>query len=167
MAKRYVAPQNTQALVRGGLTQTQAALYETLVQHGALNARRASFMAGISRTLGYKVLNELESLGLVVKKDEPRSVAVFVPAHPLKLKELAEQRLADAQSSKIALDGALSKLIDDFEHVSGQPKAQVLEGVSGLKELIESQVSHKKPLRTAIIENSPTKLTFSVIFEAL
>lgn len=165
MAKRYVAPQNTQALVQGGLTQTQAALYETLVQHGPLNARRASFLAGVSRTLGYKIFNELEKLGLVVKKDELGSVAVFSPAHPLKLKELAEKRLDEAMGAKKTLDIAIFQLISDFNKSSGQPEVQILEGISGLKEFLDDQLAQKKPLMTTIIENSPTKLTFSVIFE--
>lgn len=147
------------------MTQTQAALYETLVQHGPLNARRASFIAGVSRTLGYKIFNELEKLGLVVKKDEPGSVAEFSPAHPLKLKELAEKRLSEAVGAKKALDGAIFQLISDFNKVSGQSGAQILEGISGLKKLLEDQLAQKKPLMTTIIENSPTKLTFSVIFE--
>lgn len=164
MATKYISPQYTQALTQGGLTAAQAGMYEALVQYGTMTATRASFLGGVSRTLGYKILAELESMGLVVKDDRPKSVAKFSATHPLKLKELAEKRLDEAKEAKIALDGAIFKLISDFNRVSGQGAA-VLHGVSGLRELLEKQLTQNKPLFTTIIENSPKKLTFSVIFE--
>src|SRR6185312_5498580 len=106
MAKTYVAPQHSQALIQSGLTPAQASLYETLVQHGKLNARRASFIAGIPRTLGYKILGELEQLGLAVKHDKPKSVSTFSATSPLKLKELAEKKVDDAVLAKKVLDEA-------------------------------------------------------------
>jgi sugar-specific transcriptional regulator TrmB len=166
VAKTYAVPQNTQALVRGGLTPTQASIYETLVQQGSLNARRVSFIAGVPRTLGYKILDELERLELIIKKDEPGSVASFTAAHPLKLKKLVARKLHEAEDAKIALDEALSTLVPDFNRVSGHSDTQVLEGVSGLKELLDNTLSQKKPLMTTIVENSATKLTFFIIFEA-
>ena len=164
MAKTYVVPQSSAALIQGGLTPAQASLYETLVQHGSLNARRASFIASIPRTLGYKILGELVEMGLVVKNEEPKSVAKFAAAHPLKLKEIAEKKFEEARESKIALEGALDKLILDFNRASGS-QGQVLQGISGLKELLAAQFAQKKPLMTTIIENTPTKLTLSIVFE--
>ena len=164
MAKSYVAPQHSQALIQGGLTSGQASLYETLVQHGPLNARRASFIAGVPRTLGYKILSELEALALVIKNDRPHSVATFTAVHPLKLQEFGEKRLAEAKSAKKALDEAIFQLISDFNR-SSSLGAQTLEGPAGLIELLEKQFAQKKPLMTTNIENSPTKLTFSIVFE--
>ena len=91
-----------EALTQTGLTKDQSAVYETLVKKGALPASDAAFAAGISRPLAYKILDELLETGLV-EKDESRKVARFTPAHPLKLKEVVEKRLAQAQNAQTAL----------------------------------------------------------------
>jgi sugar-specific transcriptional regulator TrmB len=112
-----------------------------------LPARKATFLAGVPRTLGYKVLGELETLGLVVKKDEPGKVAVFSAAHPLKLKELAENRLNEAKDAKNALESTLSKLISDFNTVAGQPGVRILEGLGGIAELYEDELNEQQLIR--------------------
>lgn len=103
------------ALVRAGLTPHQAAVYEALIQRGPQKATRLAFLAGVPRTLCYKVLEELAAEGLVTKKDEPGRVSLFVPAHPLKLKDLAERRLEEAKEAKAALESALVVLTHDFD----------------------------------------------------
>ncbi len=165
MARNYVIPQSTPALIQGGLTPGQAALYETLVQQGSLNVRRASFIAGIPRTLAYKNLEELEKLGLVIKNEIPKKVATFSAVHPLKLKELAEKKLEDAKEAKSALEGSLARLVSDFNRVSGLPGAQVLDDVATVQTLLTTRLSQKKPLVATIIEDSATKLEISIVFE--
>ncbi len=134
-------------LVQSGLSSQQAALYTVLVKHGSLPASRASSLAGISRTLAYKVLDELEIIGLITKKDEKGSVARFSAAHPLKLKEFTEKRLNEAKDAKIALEGTLSSLISDFNTVAGQPGVRILEGIAGIGELYEDQLNERQPIR--------------------
>ena len=104
-----------QALVRAGLTPHQAAIYEALIQRGPQKATRLAFLAGVPRTLSYKVLDELAAEGLVTKKDERGRVTLFAPAHPLKLKELAERRLEEAKQAKTTLEDVLTSLIHDFD----------------------------------------------------
>jgi sugar-specific transcriptional regulator TrmB len=165
MARTYVVPQSTPALIQGGLTPAQASLYETLIQQGQLNARRASFIAGVPRTLGYKILGELEALGLVVKNDKPGKVAEFSAAHPAKLKELAEKRFEQARDAKVALESAVFKLISDFDRVSALQGVKVIEGASGLRDFVEKTLFDQKPLVTKVVKTGPKELTFSVIFE--
>lgn len=136
-----------QALVQAGLTPHQAAVYEALIQHGSQKATRLAFLAGVPRTLSYKVLDELEAEGLVVKKDEPGKVSVFVPAHPLKLKELTDRRLEEAKGAKTALEGTLGKLISDFNTAAGSPGVRILEGVAGLAELLEDELNERQSIR--------------------
>jgi sugar-specific transcriptional regulator TrmB len=107
------------ALVQAGLTPHQATIYEVLTQRGPQKATRLAFLAGVPRTLSYKVLEELEAEGLVVKNDAPGRASLFSPAHPIKLKELADRRLEEAKEAKTALEGALSSLIRDFDAILG------------------------------------------------
>ena len=136
-----------QSLVQSGLTPGQSALYEVLIQHGPLTATRLSFLAGVPRTLSYKLLGELEDLELVTKTENPGEVGRFVAAHPLKLKELADKRVEEAKNAKSALDSTLAKLISDFNTVAGQPGVRILEGVAGIAELYEDQLNERQPLK--------------------
>ncbi len=107
-----------QALAGVGLTPHQAALYEALIQHGPQKATRLAFLAGVPRTLSYKVLEELEVQGLVTKQDAGK-VSVFTPTHPLELKKLAERRLQEAGAAKTLIDRALPDLIRGFDDYLG------------------------------------------------
>ncbi len=138
MAERYITDPHTQALVQGGLSLHQAALYECLVRRGALTASKASFLAGVPRTLAYKVLGELQNLGLVIKKDEKGSVSRFTAAHPLKLKEFADKKLEEAKGAKIALERAILKLEAEFHAISKTPKTRVLESISKLADELDT-----------------------------
>lgn len=136
-----------QALVQAGLTNHQASIYEALIQHGPQKATKIAFLASVPRTLSYKVLDELEAEGLVVKKDEPGQVSIFTPAHPLKLKELMDKRLEVARGAKSALEGTLGKLISDFNTAAGSPGIRILEGVAGVSELYEDQLNEGQPIK--------------------
>lgn len=59
-----------QPLQTAGLTRDQAALYEVLIKNGPLPASKAAQRAAISRTLSYKVLDELLEKKLVEKKEK-------------------------------------------------------------------------------------------------
>ena len=132
-----------QTLMQTGLSKDQAALYEALVQHGSMSASDAASRARVSRTLGYKLLGELQALGLVEKKDEPGAVAVFAPAHPLKLKELADKRLEQAQDARQSLDGVIVKMVSAFNIMSGKPGVQFFEGLAGVKAVLDDSLTSR------------------------
>ncbi|MDB5225673.1 MAG: hypothetical protein JWL87_625 [Candidatus Adlerbacteria bacterium] len=120
-----------QALVQAGLTPSQSAVYEALIHYGPQKATRLAFLAGVPRTLSYKMLEELQELGLVVKKDEAGRVSLFTPAHPFKLKELAERRLEDARSAKQLVEEVLPALVRNFDSMLGSlPEAELYAQVA-------------------------------------
>lgn len=122
MRYKPISEVSRQALVRAGLSDTQAAVYEALIHYGPQKATRLAFLAGVPRTLSYKVLGELVAQGLVVKKDESRAVSIFSPIHPLKLKERLDKQIDEAQESKMALN----KLVLDFNAMVGTIPEQEL-----------------------------------------
>lgn len=132
-----------QSLIQSGLDKHQAAVYEALVRTGSLQASKIGHVAGISRTLTYKVLGELEALGLVEKTDKPKAVATFSAAHPLKLKEAADKRFEEAERAKGVLDGTLGKLISDFNLASGKPGVRFFEGVQGIKQVMDDALTSR------------------------
>ena len=123
-------------LEQSGLTKNQALVYEALLKTGAAPAREILAAIPLKRGLAYKVLDELSGLGLVNKKDEPGKITVFEPAHPSKLKEIAETKEKQAQNAQIALDGILGQLSSDFNLSAGKPGVRFYEGVEGVKKVL-------------------------------
>ncbi len=129
MQYKPISELSRQALVGAGLTPHQAAVYEALIQHGPQKATRLAFLAGVPRTLSYKVLEGLEAEGLVVKMDSGK-VARFAPVHPLELKKLAERRLEEAEAAKTLITRALPDLIRGFDDYLGTlPEAELYSRV--------------------------------------
>ncbi len=126
-----------QTLLQTGLTKDQANLYEILVKNGPSPARKIARKTTISRPLVYKVLNELTEVGLVEKKEEDGSVAVFSPSHPIKLKEYVEKKREQADNAKNALDGVFEKILSDFNLISGRPGVRFFDGLEGMKKIYE------------------------------
>ncbi len=126
-----------QTLSRAGLSPDQAKLYEILVKHGLLPAGKISSYAGLKRGLTYKILGELEAGGLAVRRDKAGSVAQFEPAHPLKLRDLADQKSRAAADAHVALEGVLNSLVSDFNLSSGKPGVLFYEGLEGIKKVLD------------------------------
>ncbi len=86
--------QNTdeKILIEAGLSEEQAAIYSALLDKGPLKAGAISSWTGIKRGLIYKVLDQLENMGLVSKKGGDGTVAVFAPEHPSRLSEIMERK---------------------------------------------------------------------------
>jgi len=132
-----------QTLARAGLTGDQAKVYEILLKHGVLPAGKASTYAGLKRGLTYKILGELETLGLVAKHEKSGAVARFEAAHPLKLKDLADQKAREAEDAHVALEGVLGTLVSDFNLASGKPGIQFFEGLGGVKKVLDDSLTSK------------------------
>ena len=131
------------SLSRIGLDKNQAAIYEALIKNGSLPARNIALKSGVSRQLSYKILDELEEMGLVEKRDEPKKVAVFEPVHPLILQTILEKRLETAQSAKTALESVLQRLTSDFNLTSGKPGIRFFEGKGGVRECLNDALTSK------------------------
>ncbi len=122
-----------QSLTQAGLEPNQALIYEVLLKNGPLPAGKIHQKTPLKRGLVYKILDNLIKDGLVIKKEEPKKVAVFEPAHPLKLKELAEQKEKDAKSAQVALEGVLDPLTSEYNLAIGKPGVQFYEGLEGVQ----------------------------------
>ena len=137
-----------QSLTQAGLSIHQSTIYEVLIKLGALPASKIALEARLSRPLAYKVLDDLVAIGLVEKVEKLGSVARFAAVHPLKLKEIADKRFEAAQNAKLALEGAIGKLISDFNLQSGKPGVQFFEGIEGVREVLWDTLSSKEELRS-------------------
>lgn len=92
----------TPSLEATGLTTQQATLYELLLGRGRERASRLVRETPWKRGVVYKILAELVELGLVEEKKTPGSVTIFLPRHPLALKDLAERREREARDRTLS-----------------------------------------------------------------
>ncbi len=137
-----------QHLVQAGLTKEQARVYEALVQKGLSLASDVARKAGISRTLTYKVLGELEKLSLAEKREEPGKVAHFIAAHPLKLKELIEKRQQEAKDALTAIEGVLGPMTSEYNIAGGKPGIEFFEGMDGIEAVLNDSLTAKEVIYT-------------------
>ncbi len=129
-----------------GLKSDQVYVYEALIKQGPMPAGRINQITPLKRGLVYKVLTELESLGLVTKKFEAGKVTIFEPCHPVKLQELAREKEKQAKVAQIALEGQLPALISEFNLASGRPGVRVFEGLSGVQEVLKDSLTAKEEI---------------------
>lgn len=133
-----------QTLIQAGLNQNQAIIYEILITNGSMPAGEICKKTPFKRGLVYKILDELAEIKLVEKLEKPQEVAIFSPAHPLKIKELAKEREEKAQDAQRALEGVLPKIISDFNLTIGKPGVRFFEGLDGIKQALEDTLVNNK-----------------------
>ncbi|MDX9893502.1 MAG: helix-turn-helix domain-containing protein [Patescibacteria group bacterium] len=137
-----------QHLKQAGLSKEQAEIYELLIKKGPQKAGKISQKTTLKRGLVYKILEQLVDFGLVEKIEKEGQIATFIPAHPLKLRELAQKQEQQAKDAQLALAGVLPSIISDFNLVSGKPGVRFFEGASGLKQIYDDILATLKNSET-------------------
>lgn len=135
-----------QVLIQAGLSENQAVIYETLLKSGPLRASSLAIRTPFKRQLTYKLLDELVGLGLVIKDENKGKVAMFEPAHPLKLKQLAEEREKKAKESQNILEGVLHNLTSTYNITLGKPGVIIVEGAEEAYKLFKDSYYAKSPV---------------------
>lgn len=130
-------------LVAAGLEPDQAQVYEILLKSGPLKAGKIATQSTLKRGLVYKILDELVKLGLAIKHELPGKATMFEPAHPLKIKQLAESREQKFKTAQLALDGILGNLTSDYNLALGKPGVQFYEGKEGIKKVADDSLTSK------------------------
>jgi len=142
-----------------GLYDDQAKIYEILLKNGPLPAGKIANISQITRSLVYRVLEELEAKGLVTKEEEAKKVAIFTPAHPLNLQVLAEKMERKAKNAQIALDSILPSLSSEFNLMTGRPNIQFYEGLSGLQKIYDDILRTNKDFLLIRAGEEPVYIT--------
>jgi sugar-specific transcriptional regulator TrmB len=118
-----------------GLTKDQATVYEFLVQHGSAQASRIAKSVGLTRPLVYKILGDLERIGLIEKKDASGEVTKFSLTHPHALQKLLESKKVEVEASENALESVMGKIMSDYNLQSGKPGVRFFVGEKGFQEI--------------------------------
>ena len=147
-----------QILSQAGLYADQAKIYEILIKNGPLEAGKIAKKTDITRSLVYKILEELIEKGLVLKDEQSQKVIIFKPEHPLKLQVIQEKMAQKAKNAQIALDTILPALSSDFNQLFGSAHVRFFEGKEGIIKLYEIILAQKAPIDS--IEEKGDMLAF-------
>lgn len=148
---------NEKILIEAGLSEEQAAIYSALLDKGPMKAGSLSSWTGIKRGLIYKVLDQLENMGLISQKGGDGTVAVFAPEHPSRLAEMMERKERSLALSKETVMFSLGTLSSKFNLLSGKPNVQFYEGEEGIKKISDDSLSSKTEILSYIDNEAVNK----------
>ena len=123
-----------------GLSRDQSSLYLYLLRNGSIPASILAKRVGISRTLVYKVLQDLERLGLV-EKDFAYKVTRFSAKHPYVLRKFADLQRQAAEELAQKIERGLLSLVSEFNTQSKRPSIHVMEGLSGAEQALDDTLT--------------------------
>lgn len=129
--------QEENILMQAGLSEEQSLAYQALLDKGPQKASDLSKWTGIKRGLIYKVLEQLESMGLVSKNGGVGTVATFSPAHPSLLLSNIERKEKEIALNKEMLLSSIGSLSSKYNLIVGKPSIQFYEGKEGIIKIYE------------------------------
>ena len=135
-------------LIQAGLSEEQALIYEALIDRGPQKASNLSTWTGVKRGLTYKILEQLESMGLVEKKGGDGTIATFFPNHPQALMGSIERKEQQLKLTKETLGFALGELSSKFNLLTGKPNVLFFEGKEGVGKVIRDSYTSKDEILT-------------------
>ena len=129
-------------LKKAGLNEAQAAVYNALLQNGALAPSELAEKTGQSRENCYAVAKKLIDLGLIEQTSDKKTK--YRTLNPSALEVLAEKRRKVVAKNEKFVKENLSSLLDIFYANNEMPGARTLEGIDGVKEVFRDNLRVKK-----------------------
>lgn len=127
-----------------GLTEDQAKVYRTLLELGPSKAFKIAFNSGVKRALTYKILDQLEEMGLVTSVEtEEDKVTTFSPVHPSKLEELINLKRKNVADAENSLNSIIQTLTSSYNLANKKPNVQFFEGEKGVKYVYDDILRQK------------------------
>jgi sugar-specific transcriptional regulator TrmB len=128
-----------------GLSEKASHIYLTLIEKGVLKASTISRISKVPRTLVYKILEDLENFGLVMKHEDNKIIS-YSAEHPEKLSTLVEKSEKSAKEAQQAFSYSIPFLTEAYIGNYSTPGIRILSGISGFKRLQQDIQKEKKAL---------------------
>lgn len=142
-------------LKNSGLDKNQAEVLEFLLINGEKKAVEISGHTKLGRGLVYKALDELEDMGLVVKKIKASGITSFRTEHPVNIKKIFEERekilenkKKELQKNKELLERSLPDIISLYNLSYHKPGIRYYEGDEGIREVLFDTLNSKTEIYT-------------------
>ena len=132
-------------LVALGFSLNRAAVYASLLELGRGTVSEIARKAGINRTTGYDILDNLVADGLAsVSGKEPKQE--YVAETPEKIRNLLEQKMETDKAALKSFENFLPEL-KSLHNVAGRPRIRFYEGKEGLIDVYEDTLTAREPIR--------------------
>lgn len=131
------------SLIKLGLTQDQAKIYEILVSSPILPARLISQRSGVGRELTYLVLKQLEEIDLIEKSNQGK-IILFRAKNPRNIKKVLEHKKELALVAEKAYQDIIGSMIGDYNIANSKPYIRFYEGLEGLQKTYDHILKNAK-----------------------
>jgi sugar-specific transcriptional regulator TrmB len=132
-------------LTKSGLSKNESKVFLVLLELGRGTVTQITRKAGLNRTTGYDILDNLVTKGLAsISGKEPKQE--YIAESPDKIIFLLEKEINDKNERL----GELKKILPEMKslhNVAGRPKVRFYEGVQGLKDVYEDTLTSHEEIR--------------------
>ncbi len=135
----------TEAFVRLGLGEKEAALYAVMLEVGPKPAQDLAELAAVPRTTFYAIYEELKKKGLVSETSEG-SRRLFVAESPERMTGWFKQSREELERLEKTYVDLLPELMALDNGRPGKPRVRFFESIDGLKAIREEIVSLRAPI---------------------
>lgn len=125
-------------LLRLGLNENEAKIYELLLLKGETKARDLLEDSGLSRGNVYNVLTSLTARGLIQVTEGKQQHYKVVD--PTQLSALVDDKKRSIDRLNAEFQAELPKLLSTYSLTTGKPTVRVFEGVEGFVDAIEDTI---------------------------
>jgi len=136
---------NLTTLIELGFTEKEAKIYIALLSLGKGTVSEITRKAGINRTTGYDILNDLVKKRVIsVSGKEPKQE--YLAESPDKILEYLESELEQKQKNLKEAKNLIPQL-KSIHTVAGRPKVRFYEGKQGLIDVYEDTLTSTETIR--------------------
>ncbi len=134
-----------ESLVKAGFPENESKVFLVLLELGKGTVTQITRKAGLNRTTGYDILDNLVAKGLAsISGKEPKQE--YLAETPDKIVLLLEKELNDKEIQLKKIKSVLPEM-KSLHNVAGRPKVRFYEGISGLKDVYEDTLTSHEQIR--------------------
>lgn len=144
-----MSPLRFPILLELGLTESEALIYELLLEKGPSRPPDLVEPTGLGRGNIYNTLQQLAQKRLIVLK-EVGKLQTYEAMDPGSLKQLLDKQLEKSRQLERQFSNELQSLSSLYTHSTGKPTVQVFEGHDGQKQALLDVLESKTEVLTYI-----------------
>ncbi|MEX2052331.1 MAG: helix-turn-helix domain-containing protein [Candidatus Paceibacterota bacterium] len=132
-------------LVKSGLSENESKVFLVLLMLGKGTVTQITRKAGLNRTTGYDILDNLVAKGLAsISGKEPKQE--YLAESPDKMVYILEKEINEKNKQLKKIKNILPEM-KSLHNVAGRPKVRFYEGIEGLKDVYEDTLTSTEPIR--------------------
>jgi sugar-specific transcriptional regulator TrmB len=141
-------------LQKFGLTKTQSAVMDGLLEYGETKASAVAKIANHPRGVAYKALEELLVLNLVEKIEQEKGVTKWRATHPRNLEKIFEHKEIELNQNKKTFADTLPSLISSYNITLNKPGIKFYEGEEGIQKILDDTLTSQTEILLFINTNA-------------